>query len=86
MIEKRLVELEGGIQEVKLMQLELTEKSARLQLLIEKMEQELNRCDRSVDADGPVKVNQSELLSTYGLMKLPTQKVGSSELFTTPTP
>ncbi|KTD74340.1 hypothetical protein [Legionella tucsonensis] len=81
MIEKRLVELEGGIQEVKLMQLELAEKSARLQRLIELMEQQLNQFERSVDPE----VNQGELLRTYGIMKPPKQEVGSYELSTKPT-
>lgn len=82
MIEKRIVELEGGIQEVKLMQLELAEKSARLQRLIELMEQQLNQFERSVDPE----VNQGELLRTYGIMKSPKQEAGSDELSTKPTP
>ncbi|KTD40285.1 hypothetical protein [Legionella parisiensis] len=86
MFGKRLVELDGGMDEVRLMQLDLAEKSARLQLLIEQMEQELNRIERYKDSDGPTHVNQGELLSTYGIMKAPKQEVRSYEISTTPTP
>ncbi|QLZ70027.1 hypothetical protein FOLKNPGA_02827 [Legionella sp. PC1000] len=79
MIEKRLADLEGDVQEVKLMQLELAEKSARLQLLIEQMEQQLNQCEHPVNSEAPEKANQGQLLSAYGIMKPPKQEAGSYE-------
>ncbi|AWN75186.1 hypothetical protein LEAN103870_16970 [Legionella anisa] len=79
MIEKRLADLEDDVQEIKLMQLELAEKSARLQLLIEQMEQQLDQFEDTVNSEAPEKVNQSELLSVHGFIKPPKQEAGSYE-------
>ncbi|HHT0594141.1 TPA: hypothetical protein ACTXXA_002358 [Legionella anisa] len=79
MIEKRLADLQDGVQEVKLMQLELAEKGDRLQLLIEQMEQRLAQFEDAINSEAPERVSQSELLGVHGFMKAPKQEAGSCE-------
>ncbi len=86
-VEERLVVLENGVEEVKSMQAELSEKNARLQFLIEQMEQQLNQYERSMDPEQSTKVNNGELLSAHGIMKQPKQRITPEPIsLTIPTP
>ena len=83
-IEEKLDALEDGVEEIKLMQLELTKKNARLQLLIERMEQQLNQYESAMDLEKPAKVNNGELLSLYGIMSQPKQVISYEAMLYTP--
>lgn len=86
-VEKKLIALENGVEEVKSMQAELSEKNDRLQFLIEQMERQLNQYERSMDSEQQTKVNNGELLSVHGIMKQPTQRVTPEpQSLTIPTP
>ncbi|KTD05046.1 hypothetical protein OQJ19_11100 [Fluoribacter gormanii] len=83
-IKERLITLENGIEDVKLMQSELAEKEARLQLLIKQMEQELDQYEQTLDSEDATKVNNGKLLSTHGLMKQPNKVAPKDSMPPTP--
>ncbi|PWY55246.1 hypothetical protein DGG96_13835 [Legionella qingyii] len=83
-IKERLIALENGIADVKSIQSELAEQNARLQFLIQKMEQELEQAEQAIDLKESTKVNNGILLSTHGLMNQPKQVVSEHPMPPTP--
>ncbi|WP_392536373.1 hypothetical protein [Legionella sp. 227] len=73
-IEKGLNGLETGIEEVKLMNLELNKNNDRFQALIEQMEERLNQYENALNAAQQIKMSSGELLNKYGMMKPPSQQ------------
>ncbi|MCW8408341.1 hypothetical protein OQJ13_05065 [Legionella sp. PATHC035] len=73
-IEKGLNGLETGIEEVKLMTLELNKNNDRLQALIVRMEEQLNHYEHALNKAEHIKISNGELLNKYGILKPPSQQ------------
>lgn len=68
-LEKRLDDLEDGIEEMKSMSLGLAGQTAYMQALIEQMEKCLNQYELIIEPAQPTKMSDVGLVNKFGIMR-----------------